>query len=253
MTKRDTAAFGKKLKELARRIQGTAESSEEQARSATSGESSGSLSNAPLHLGDMGSAELAQELGATLLENEQYLQGEISAALNRIDKGTFGICENCQARIDRQRLDAIPYARYCVACAAKLHAGREVNLNEGRPASWAQGIGLRSEGPPPGVAGEPPESMAGQEDRHAAGTPGGGSAVGGLAGTNVGHGGPDDADLEEAMGSSAYDASIESQSVQAKPLTDVQETAYSGRAGGSVGGTPANKRAPGGKSGRPRR
>jgi hypothetical protein len=49
----------------------------------------------------------------------------------------------------------------------------------------------------------PPQSAAG--DIHAAGTPGGGTAAGGLAGTNIGHGEPDDADLEDALGSGIYD------------------------------------------------
>ena len=44
-----------------------------------------------------------------------------------------------------------------------------------------------------------------REDIFAAGTPGGGAAAGGLAGTNVGDGDPDNADLENAMGSGTFD------------------------------------------------
>jgi hypothetical protein len=43
------------------------------------------------------------------------------------------------------------------------------------------------------------------EDVHAAGTPGGGLAAGGLAGTNIGDGDPDNADLEDAMRSGIDD------------------------------------------------
>src|SRR5580704_2860391 len=43
-------------------------------------------------------------------------------------------------------------------------------------------------------------------DWHATGTPGGGLATGGLAGTNVGDGDPDNADLENAMGSGIHDS-----------------------------------------------
>ena len=48
---------------------------------------------------------------------------------------------------------------------------------------------------------------AGEEapDIHAAGTPLGGTASGGLAGTNAGRGDPDDADLESAFGSGIHD------------------------------------------------
>ena len=76
-----------------------------------------------------------------------------------------------------------------------------------------------------------------QEDRHAAGTPGGGTASGGLAGTNSGHGDPDEIDLEGALGSGILDNDGE----------DEGKPPYSGSAGGAVGGTPAEKRASGGR------
>jgi RNA polymerase-binding transcription factor DksA len=246
MTRHELEKFRTRLRTMARRIQGTAESAEDQARQPTGGEAAGDLSNVPIHLGDVGSEVLAQELGATLLENEQYLQGEILGALDRIDKGTYGRCENCGRGIAHERLQALPYARHCVACAAALHAGREVNLNEGRPKNWTEGIGLRAEGPPPWAPGGPQESTAGG-DPHAAGTPGGGTAVGGLAGTNVGIGEPEGHDLEGAMGSSTFDVAIETEQIVEQPKPEEEPAGgYSGHAGGAVGGTPANKRASGG-------
>ncbi|HVW01763.1 MAG TPA: hypothetical protein VHB77_15535 [Planctomycetaceae bacterium] len=73
-------------------------------------------------------------------------------------------------------------------------------------------------------------------DRFAAGTPGGGTEVGGLAGTNVGDGDPDNADLETPMGTS-----VEEEEDAGPP--------YSGHAGGAVGGTPAQGRVTGGDAG----
>lgn len=83
----------------------------------------------------------------------------------------------------------------------------------------------------------PPGSGAG--DRHAAGEPGGGSAVGGLAGTNIDDGSPDNADIEAAGGSSDFDRALDAN----------DEEAYTGIGGGAVGGTPAGKRARGGRTG----
>lgn len=247
MTKQELQKFRTQLRAMEKRIKDTAAAAEEQARSATGGEAAGGLSNAPLHLGDVGSEVLAQELGATLMENEQYLQGEIAAALDRIDDGTFARCENCRQTVSRERLEAIPYARHCFPCAQKLHAARAVSMNEGRPTSWAAGIGLRAEGPPPGAPGGPEERPAGN-DPHAAGTPGGGSAVGGLAGTNVGTGEPDDSDLENAMGGAAFDTAIETEKVVEPGKTDEEGAGgFAGHSGGAVGGTPANKRASGGR------
>jgi hypothetical protein len=77
------------------------------------------------------------------------------------------------------------------------------------------------------------------DDRYAAGTPAGGTEVGGLAGTNIGDGDPDNADLEDAMGGGDL-------------CTEEEEAAddtgaYSGHSGGAVGGTPAGGRAAGGQ------
>jgi hypothetical protein len=93
----------------------------------------------------------------------------------------------------------------------------------------------------PGFADESPEPV--HSDIHAAGTPGGGSAVGGLAGSTIGDGGTGDAGLNEAMGTSEFDVKLEEEDTEA----------YSGRSGGAVGGTPANKRAVGGRARRTKR
>jgi RNA polymerase-binding transcription factor DksA len=105
------------LCDLARRLEGTAADLEESARMQTGGSAGGNLSNAPMHLGDIGTAVFTQELNATLLENEEYLREEVNAAVDRLDAGTFGACEGCSRAIPTARLDILPYARFCVACA----------------------------------------------------------------------------------------------------------------------------------------
>ena len=44
----------------------------------------------------------------------------IEEALTRIDDGSFGQCQTCGEDIQPQRLAAIPYTRYCIACASKM-------------------------------------------------------------------------------------------------------------------------------------
>ena len=78
------------------------------------------LSSMPIHMADIGTDAFDHEFTLSLLENEQEVLGEIDAALSRIDAGAFGKCEECQGRIPADRLKAIPYTRYCVACARKL-------------------------------------------------------------------------------------------------------------------------------------
>ena len=43
---------------------------------------------------------------------------ETDAALDRIEQGRFGRCETCGGAIGRQRLLAMPAARFCINCAA---------------------------------------------------------------------------------------------------------------------------------------
>jgi len=81
------------------------------------------------------------------------------------------------------------------------------------------------------------EERTGDVDIHAAGTPGGGTAYGGLAGTNIGDGSPENADLEDALGSGIGDNDEE----QEEPTE-----AYGSSEGSAVGGTPAGGRARGG-------
>jgi RNA polymerase-binding transcription factor DksA len=56
--------------------------------------------------------ELAE---ATALHAAAVVQ-EARSALNRLDDGTYGICEACGRAIPFERLEAIPHARRCVAC-----------------------------------------------------------------------------------------------------------------------------------------
>src|SRR5262245_29016121 len=85
MTNERTQHYRGVLGELARRVRATAEALENAARTPTSGEAAGNLSNAPMHLGDVGTEVYNQELNATLLENEEFIRREVTDALDRID------------------------------------------------------------------------------------------------------------------------------------------------------------------------
>jgi DnaK suppressor protein len=62
---------------------------------------------------------------------EMKLLREISDALRRIDRDDYGICLECSEPISPKRLDAVPWARYCVTCqdlvAARIASGEEVD------------------------------------------------------------------------------------------------------------------------------
>lgn len=60
---------------------------------------------------------LSREL-AHLDERGQTELRAIDLALTKIDDGTYGKCEACRRPISVKRLELVPWARYCVQCAA---------------------------------------------------------------------------------------------------------------------------------------
>src|SRR5947209_4025525 len=120
MTKKKRDQYRRQLQTFSDRLRGDIAALEDQARAPTSGQAAGGLSNSPMHLGDLGTDVYLQELNATLLENEEYLRGEVLAAMERIEQGTYGDCENCGRKIIEERLDLLPYTRYCTPCAEQL-------------------------------------------------------------------------------------------------------------------------------------
>lgn len=50
-------------------------------------------------------------------QNEEQLLEDVEAALERIEAGTYGNCEQCGRAIPKERLDALPQAATCIECA----------------------------------------------------------------------------------------------------------------------------------------
>ena len=78
----------------------------------------GALSHVPTHPADQATEGIDKEIN--LILNEQQLQAAVHAALERIEEGTYGSCQQCGGEISEQRLEAIPYATHCFACAKSL-------------------------------------------------------------------------------------------------------------------------------------
>lgn len=241
MQRQEQERFRARLQALADRLRPEVASITEQALSPSGGQASGELTNAPMHLADMGTEEYLHGMNAVLLENGEHLMNEVRAALQRIDADLYGTCEFCGQPIPAERLEAMPYARYCVACSEARASGAAADFNIGRPRGpqdtlAPEGDMNETRRSPNSSQWEPdPQPRGAREDQHAAGTAGGGTAFGGLAGSNAGHGDPDVAELQDAMGSGNFDAR------EARDA-DAEDEPQAGRSGGAVGGTPAGKR-----------
>ena len=81
----------------------------------------------PTSMAELGSDNFDQELTLSLLGNDKDALDQIEAAIERIDGGSYGRCEECGGKIPKSRLDAIPYATQCVRCASQREEGRAVS------------------------------------------------------------------------------------------------------------------------------
>ncbi|OFW66657.1 MAG: hypothetical protein A2Z12_08490 [Actinobacteria bacterium RBG_16_68_21] len=65
-----------------------------------------------------GSLAFEMEKELSLWQNTQDILAMVEESLSRIDEGTYGKCEVCGGSIPVARLDALPYTKLCVDCAA---------------------------------------------------------------------------------------------------------------------------------------
>jgi DnaK suppressor protein len=120
MTKAETETYRQHLLALRARLDGDIDHLAEEALRKNQREASGNLSSMPIHMADIGTDNFEQEFTLSLLQNQEQSLAEIADALERINQGTFGRCEECGTHIPKVRLSALPYARHCVECARKL-------------------------------------------------------------------------------------------------------------------------------------
>jgi RNA polymerase-binding protein DksA len=66
-----------------------------------------------------GTTTFERERDLSLSENVKDLLQQVNEALDRIEDGTYGICEVCGGPIPEERLQALPYAKLCISCKQK--------------------------------------------------------------------------------------------------------------------------------------
>src|SRR5688500_4924368 len=65
---------------------------------------------------DMAANAYTKELLISMSANDRMLLHLIDEALQRVEKGEYGECINCGEQVQIKRLDAVPWARYCLKC-----------------------------------------------------------------------------------------------------------------------------------------
>jgi len=88
---------------------------------------------------DLASAELEQSMRMRLRSREALYMKKINEALEKIQAGTFGICECCEEEIEFSRLEVRPTANLCLSCK-EIEEMREAQSADGRK---SKSIGAR--------------------------------------------------------------------------------------------------------------
>ena len=65
---------------------------------------------------DLASSEYLQSFTFRLRGREKAFLDKITKALNKIEDGSFGVCEECEEEISLKRLEARPETNLCIRC-----------------------------------------------------------------------------------------------------------------------------------------
>lgn len=114
--KEEFAQFKKLLLSLREKLVGKVDSMQDEALKRSRQDASGDLSNVPIHMADVGTDNYERDLMIELIQTGEESLRNIDTALEKIEDGTFGVCELCGKKINKERLKAIPYAKLCIDC-----------------------------------------------------------------------------------------------------------------------------------------
>ena len=120
--KRDSKPFKEVLLAIRARLRGDVTAMADGALRKPRSENNGDLSSMPIHMADIGTDNFEQEFTLALMETEEDTLSAVEGALERIEEGAYGICTECGSRIPKARLNAIPYAPYCIRCASEVES-----------------------------------------------------------------------------------------------------------------------------------
>jgi DnaK suppressor protein len=116
MKKSEMLAYREKLHAIRARLRGDVTAMAEVALRKSGME--GSDGNVmPIHMAELGSDNFEQEFTLGLMEVDEGTLGHIDSALERIERGNYGRCVECDGLIPKARLNAIPYTPVCIKCA----------------------------------------------------------------------------------------------------------------------------------------
>jgi DnaK suppressor protein len=122
LSPQDLNRFREMLLAKRTRLAGDVDNMKDDALKQSRTDAAGDLSCMPIHMADIGSDNFEQEFTLGLIQNEQNLLKEIDEALERIQKGTFGICMGTGKPIGKARLKLEPWAKYSIEYVRQMES-----------------------------------------------------------------------------------------------------------------------------------
>ena len=103
------------LEDRKRDVEGVAQAATEQGSlDVSQRDSTGEMAGSDHHSADLATDTVERELDLSVRESAEGRVVDIERALERLDKGTYGVCVVCGEAIPDERLEARPEAEYCV-------------------------------------------------------------------------------------------------------------------------------------------
>jgi len=116
--------FYRLLIDLRNHVTGQLDQHTEETLKRSAKEDAGDLSSYGQHMADAGTDTFDRDFALSLVSNEQEALSEIEAAIQRIKVGTYGICEGTGKPIAKERLLAVPFARFSAEAQKEIERNR---------------------------------------------------------------------------------------------------------------------------------
>jgi DnaK suppressor protein len=104
----------------------------------------GHLQEAIADMYDLADDERERQFSILLCDRDREKLLQIDDALERIEDGSYGICEECDSKISEKRLDVMPFARYCVPCKNDIEKNEKFLRGQNETFRY-RGIGKETE------------------------------------------------------------------------------------------------------------
>jgi DnaK suppressor protein len=113
-TRSELKGFRKELEEEREELRRQFSEIEESSLGAPQSELSGEVASFDEEYADAGTDTFERERDLSLSNNIRDLIDKIDRALERIEAGSYGLCERCGRPIEKARIKALPYASLCI-------------------------------------------------------------------------------------------------------------------------------------------